>query len=248
MAEAGARLTDADKSVSSRLVEHLQKTPIQGDELLRNLPLFTNRINRADELFMIELYKKSMEVHGCIAEFGVRWGRNLALLMSLRDALEPFNHTRKIYGFDTFEGFPGVDKKDGEDVGVTEGGHSVEKGYEFILADILDCHDKQSAIPHISSYELVVGDVTKSFDTWLQKNPHVIFSLVYFDMDLYVPTKHVLDRIKQRLVKGSVVGFDEVGASRFPGETQALIDSIGLNRIRLRRVPYSAATSYFIYE
>ncbi len=46
-------------------------------------------------------------------EFGVKWGQNLALFQSFRGMYEPYNHNRKIIGFDTFEGFPSVDKKDG---------------------------------------------------------------------------------------------------------------------------------------
>ena len=38
-------------------------------------------------------------------EFGVRWGQNLITLNNLRGIYEPFNHSRKIIGFDTFEGF-----------------------------------------------------------------------------------------------------------------------------------------------
>ena len=46
-------------------------------------------------------------------EFGVRWGRNMSLYTSLRHIYEPYNSSREIIGFDTFEGFPSVDPKDG---------------------------------------------------------------------------------------------------------------------------------------
>ena len=45
---------------------------------------------------MVEIYRKILDVHGVIMEFGVRWGRNLALFESLRGIHEPFNHNRKI--------------------------------------------------------------------------------------------------------------------------------------------------------
>ena len=52
-----------------------------------------------------ELYQKILNVHGVVIEFGTRWGQNLALFESFRGMYEPYNHFRKIIGFDTFEGF-----------------------------------------------------------------------------------------------------------------------------------------------
>ena len=54
------------------------------------------------------LYQKIVNVPGVICEFGVQWGATLAQLINLRGIHEPFNHSRKVYGFDTFEGFPEV--------------------------------------------------------------------------------------------------------------------------------------------
>jgi len=62
---------------------------------------------------MHELYQNIINVHGNIVEFGTRWGTNLALFESFRGMYEPYNYTRKIVGFDTFEGFSGIDGKDG---------------------------------------------------------------------------------------------------------------------------------------
>jgi len=64
---------------------------------------------------MNDLYRKSMDMHGVIMEFGVRWGQDLALFECFRGMYEPFNHNWKILGFDTFSGFPSVHEKDGSD-------------------------------------------------------------------------------------------------------------------------------------
>ena len=60
-----------------------------------------------------ELYQKIINIPGVICEFGVQWGATMAQLINIRGMYEPFNHSRKIYGFDTFEGFTSVDSKDG---------------------------------------------------------------------------------------------------------------------------------------
>lgn len=82
-------------------------------------------------------------------EFGVRWGRNLALFESLRGIHEPFNHNRKIVGFDTFEGFPSTHEKDGDADIVRVGAYDVTEKYEDFLAEILAYHEQESPISHV---------------------------------------------------------------------------------------------------
>ena len=57
-----------------------------------------------------EIYKLLIDKPGAIAQFGVRWGREIALFEMYRTIFEPFNHSRIIYGFDTFSGYPTVSK------------------------------------------------------------------------------------------------------------------------------------------
>src|SRR5690554_3760444 len=64
-------------------------------------------------LYLNELYQQITDVPGVICEFGVQWGATLTQLINLRSIYEPFNHSRTIHGFDTFEGFPSVHEKDG---------------------------------------------------------------------------------------------------------------------------------------
>ena len=81
-----------------------------------------------------------------------------------------------------------------------------------------------------------------------KRNPETIVSLAYFDLDLYKPTKECLDVIKSRLVKGSVIGFDELNDPDSPGETLALMETLGLNNIKLKRFKFSSRVSYFVFE
>jgi len=76
-----------------------------------------------------DLYRRALDVHGVVMEFGVRWGSNLALFQSLRGIYEPYNYTRKIIGFDTFAGFPSVSEQDGDDAVIAPGAYGVSEGY-----------------------------------------------------------------------------------------------------------------------
>lgn len=229
-------------------MKRFKECPIPEEEMLSNLGLFLNRQNLSRILFMNDLYKKILNVHGIVIEFGVRWGQNMALYEAFRGMYEPFNYNRKIVGFDTFEGFKSIDNKDGNDDIIKDGSYSVTKNYEEYLSEILKYHESESPINHIKKYELVKGDATKTIYEYLRRNPQTIIAFAYFDFDIYKPTKECLIAIKDHLTKGSVIGFDELNCEKFPGETQALREVFGLNKYRIRRSRINPLQSYIIVE
>jgi Macrocin-O-methyltransferase (TylF) len=231
----------------SCFLDLLKRSPISDAELLENLPLYLNRQTLTNLLFMNELYAKILDVNGIIIEFGVRWGRNLALYENLRGIYESFNHTRRVIGFDTFEGFPAVHAKDGEAHVATVAAYSVSMGYQKYLEQILDYHESENPIPHIKKYSLVAGDATKTLPDYLARNPQTIIALAYFDFDIYEPTKECLKAIIPYLTKGSILAFDELNYATFPGETMAVREVLGTQNIELRRSKFSGYQSYAVW-
>ncbi len=240
--------SETEKDIRGNFIDLFRDCPIPKEELLSNLGLFMRRQDLARVLFMHELYQKALEVHGCVMEFGVRWGQNLALFESFRGIYEPFNHNRKIVGFDTFAGFPSVHSKDGTSDIVVQGAYSVTENYEKYLTDVLDYHEKESPISHIKKYQLVKGDAVTQIDKYLKENPETLVALAYFDFDIYEPTKKCLESIKNHLTKGSVIGFDELNLHDFPGETLALKEVFGLDRFHIKRSRLSPLQSYIVIE
>lgn len=231
-----------------KLYELFRECPIPENELLMNLALFIRRQNMSEIIFMNELYKKIINVHGIVAEFGVRWGRNLCLFESFRGMYEPFNHNRKIIGFDTFEGFPSISEKDGRASIISKGAYNVTGGYETYLDQVLECHEQESPISHIKKYQLVKGNAVLKIKEYLKENPETIIALAYFDFDIYEPTKACLDAIKEHLTKGSVIAFDQLNNHDYPGETLALKDVFGLNSYEITRNPLSPTQSYMVIK
>jgi|APLak6261703504_1056268.scaffolds.fasta_scaffold00952_4 hypothetical protein len=240
----------SEKEVSIRqgLIRNFKECPIPDNEIFSNLSLFMSRQNLSQLLFVNEMYQHIVGVHGVIMEFGVRWGRNMALYESLRGIYEPFNHNRKIIGFDTFEGFPSVNEKDGNSDIIEVGAYSVTRNYDEYLTQILDYHEQESPISHIKKYELVKGDAVSSIEQYLARNPQTIVSLAYFDFDIYEPTVACLNAIKDRLTKGSVIGFDELNHKDYPGETLALKEVLGLGNYQIRHSKFSPTQSYIVIE
>ncbi len=221
--------------------------PLPAADKLENLGLFIKRQSMSRMVFMYEIYKRIINIHGVVCEFGVRWGQNMALYQTFRGMLEPFNYTRKIVGFDTFSGFPSVSPKDKKDL-IQKGDLSVTKKYEQYLDKVLRGHEIFSPLSHIQKYELVKGDATLTFKEYLSEHPETIIALAYFDFDLYEPTKVCLELCRDRFTKGSVIAFDELNHPDWPGETLALKDVLGLGAVRIERFPFMPTASFFVVE
>jgi hypothetical protein len=240
----GANSKELD--LRKQFVETFKNSPIVESEILQNFGLYINRMNLSRMLFIDAIYREIITVHGVIIEFGVRWGQNLALFTNLRGIYEPFNYNRKIIGFDTFEGFPSVDVKDGDLV--TTGDYKVTPNYEDTLESILSYHESECPVSHKKKYELIKGDATVTFEAYLIKNPHTIVALAYFDFDIYHPTKVCLELLMNRITKGSVIVFDELNCPEFPGETLAIMETLGLSKYAIKRSPLNPLISYIIID
>ena len=196
-------------------------------------------------LYYNNLYQKIIDIPGVICEFGVQWGATMAQLINLRGMYEPFNISRKINGFDTFEGFPVIDINDAIEAKV--GDYATSKNYEVILEEILALHESFCPNAHLKKFELIKGDASVTIDGWLSENPHAIISMAIFDMDIYKPTKDVLEKIIPRLTKGSLLVFDELSNEFWPGETIAVNEVLGLNNLSLRRFPHQTTCAWAVY-
>jgi hypothetical protein len=219
-----------------------QSGPLQ---MMRNFAVYTPRQFITDFLVRYELFKLVRDVAGSVLEFGVMNGQGLMSMAQFSAILEPANVTREIIGFDTFEGFPDVSARDGEASLVKKGGFKVEGAYER-LTQAIKLYDANRFIGHVPKVRTVKGNVLDTLPEYLKQNPHTIAALVYMDLDLYEPTKFVLGEIMDRVPKGAVVAFDELNHRSFPGETLALLETLGVSSVALKRIPFCSRISYFV--
>ncbi len=245
---SGGSPTGKESKLRSEFIKKFKDCPIPENELLLNLGLFIKSKDLKRILFMNELYKQILNTNGVVIEFGSRWGQNLALFESFRAIYEPFNLGRKIIGFDTFAGFKAVNKNDIKIKRHSQGDYSVTNNYEKYLEEILNYHELENPISHIKKFQIIKGDALKMVKKYLTDNPETIIALAYFDMDLYKPTRDCLNIIKKYITKGTIIGFDELNASSFPGETKALKEVLGLRKYKIHRNLYSSRESFLIVE
>lgn len=231
-----------------KFFELYEKNPIPAEEQLANISLFQKRQDLMKVLFFNELYQDIVNTHGIIVEFGCRWGQNLTTLSKLRSIHEPYNYNRKILGFDTFSGFKNVRDKDGEDKIISEGAFSTTENYEGYLEEVLEYHENESPLQHIRKFEVIKGDAVVQLEKYLGEHPETIIAFAWFDFDIFDPTFKCLKLISKHLSRGSIIGFDELNDPKFPGETLALQEVLGVSEVRIQRNKYSGMQSFIKFE
>jgi hypothetical protein len=220
--------TDAKVSNNrTRLFDLFKSRPMSDEELLVNLGMYMRSGALAKILFLDEIYKRVVGIPGHIMEFGVWWGQSVTTFENLRAIHEPYNHQRHVVAFDTFTGYPEVGSKDRESDIISTGVYKVNDGYEKYLEELVDFHEKENVMSHIKKHSIVKGDVRETLPAWLTENPQAFVSLAFFDMALYEPTKLALQAILPRLIKGSIIVFDELNHKDYPGETEAALEILG---------------------
>jgi hypothetical protein len=209
---------------------------------LENFPKYVRRQHLKRFLAMYELFKRVLPVKGSVVECGVFHGFGLMAWAKLSTILEPENLTRRIYGFDTFEGFPTVSIQDRKGGGKSQVGDLQAGSYDE-LQELIAQYDRDRFLGHIPKVELIKGDIDKTAPKFLEDHPHLVVSLLFIDCDLYAPTKTALETFVPRMPKGAILVFDELDNPLWPGETLALLESVGVRNLRLQRLewdPYIA--------
>lgn len=210
-------------------------------------PKYATRQSIAKFLTKYEIFKLILNINGSIVEGGVLHGGGTLTWAKLSSVLEPTNHTRKVIGFDTFEGFPSVHSNDqhGSDGSLIETGALKGSTYDDVM-NAIDVYDLNRPLSHIPKIELVKGDIAKTCEQYVKDNPHLVVSLLYLDVDLYEPTKILLENFLPRMPKGAIIVFDELNAKMFPGETKAVDEVLGLKNIKIERFNFDSYVSYTI--
>jgi hypothetical protein len=239
--------TEAEQQTGANIERIFQRCPDRIETKLENFPKYVRRQHLKRFLAMYEVFKRALPVKGSVVECGVFRGFGLMSWAKLSTILEPENLTRRIYGFDTFEGFPEVGDRDRSRFTDAQAGDLHADSYEELLMLIRE-YDRDRFLGHIPKVELVRGDMTRTIPQFIESHPHLVVSLLFLDADLYEPTRAALEAFVPRMPKGAVIAFDELDNPLWPGETLALMDSLGTGRLRLERVEWDPYIGFAVIE
>lgn len=217
------------------------------DVKLNNFEKYIRRQSMSRFLARYELFKMQMNIKGCIVECGVHHGGGLMTWAKLSSALEPYALDRRVFGFDTFEGFPSISDKDiGNAANAQTAIGGLSTGYD-VQAELLDAiaeYDENRFLNQFQKVFLIHGDATQTIQQFVEDNPYLLVSLLFLDFDLYEPTKAALTHLLPRMPKGSILAFDELNNPWWPGETLAANELLDLNSRQVQRFPFDPNISY----
>jgi hypothetical protein len=186
----------------------------------------------------LEFFKQTSSVRGEIVEFGIFKGNSFFRWIKFRDLLEQTS-SRKIIGFDIFGDFPKANFEEDKDklaafIKETNGGKSIS------FEEINELLVKQGLNKNV---DIIKGDILITLNDYLDKNPHLKISLLHIDVDLYEPTRHILEKLYEKVTKGGIIIFDDYGA--FAGTNKA-VDDFFQNNAEIKKLPFSNAIAYIV--
>lgn len=214
--------TARDRAYWDRLSALFHERGYTHEDVLRHWPAYILRRDLPRFLSHYELFKKVVDLPGCIVELGVFRGASFFTWSVLMETFCPFDRSRKVFGFDSFEGLQDFTEKDGR---ADSSVHKVVGGYKATAAELqtlTDLHNSDNMIPGTKRAQLVIGDIKETLPRFLEEQPGLKISLLHFDMDLYEPTKYALEMLYPHVLKGGVICFDEYGLIPWQGETKAV--------------------------
>src|SRR5688572_15976938 len=185
----------------------------------------------------LEIYKQILNIPGDILEFGVYKGTSLVRLLTFRNLLEN-DYSRKIWGFDIFGKFPDSLHLDSDRQFVKRfenaGGYGISKNE-------LEIHLTNKGF---RNFELVEGDILQTIPNYLKENQPRKISLLHIDVDVYEPTKIILENLWDRVVKGGILMLDDYGT--IEGETRAIDDFFAGQNIVINKPQFNYIPAYII--
>jgi hypothetical protein len=231
--------TDQERMVGPETAKIFEASADSVEVRIENFPKYVRRQHLTRLFALYEIFKRIITVKGSIVECGVNRGYGLMAWAKLSAVLEPVNLTRRIYGFDSFAGFPSVGDKDrtGPAWETAEPGGLHADSYTELL-QLIELYDKDRFLGHIPKVELIKGDATQTIPRFIADHPHLVVSLLFLDFDLHEPTKAALQAFVPRMPKGAILALDELDNPLWPGETIALLETLGINKLQLERLDF----------
>lgn len=237
--------TNQERGFLERLEEVAQQSQTSFVEKITNAAIWMPRQNLARLIVQWEIFKRVLNVQGSIVECGVCFGGGFGAWGHFLSIADPFAHHRRVIGFDTFSGFPGMSEADAKAKSglAYTGGMAAPVDEE--LKELASIHDLNRPVGHVPRLELVKGDACETIPRYVQDHPELVISLLTLDFDIAEPTRVALESFVPRMPKGAVICWDELGVADWPGETQATINHFGnLNGLRIERLPWASTICF----
>jgi len=177
--------------------------------------------------FTYDCTKKLIDnkIQGALVECGVASGSQIG---AMQECLEDNNVTRKLYGFDSFQGIPFAGVNDAEQPGI--GAKDLSK--EGLLETSgISSYTKDQVLLNFQRWKLKTDNlilVEGWFENTIPNYKIGKIALLRLDGDLYSSTRVCLDHLLSKVVKGGIVIIDDY---QLAGCRKALLEFIPQDKI-----------------
>ena len=200
----------------------------------------TSDISRlAKVLLHYEIYKLIKDLNGDVFEFGVFKGVSLIKWATFRELFEDAA-TRRIYGFDIFDKFPETNFEQDKEL---------RKNFIDIAGEMsisIDELYKLFEYKNFKNIELIKGDIVHTVPEFLNNNKQINIALLHIDVDIYEPSRVILENLYHKVIQGGIILLDDYG--KFPGETKAVDDYFRDKNINIQTFPFAPNGPSFIVK
>ena len=232
----------------NRYVEQLNAR-VRGErgasEVMATFPRYVRTMDLTRFLVTYEVFRKITSVQGSIVELGVLHGFNIFSFAHLSEIFEHRNYVRRIYGFDTFDGYPtDFNPADRIEPGASTSGWAATSLSE--MTDSVAVFDTGRVFKQFEKITLIQGDARDTIPQFVDDNPNLIVSLLVCNLDLYEATKVAIESFYPRMPRGSVILFGSTNTEWLPGETVALQETLGIGAVQLERFPFATKWSFCV--
>lgn len=217
-------------------------------DVLKNYPAFIRRREFPRLLAHWELFKLIKDLPGSVVELGVYFGAGMFSFAKMLETFCPGDRSRKVYGFDTFDGYSGFTSDDGLAQHWVKGSIGEKRSNFDVITKLCEINNLDNFIAGVERSVIIRGDVTQTVPTFASQPNGLRISLLYFDTNLYEPTLVGLEHLYPLVVPGGVVAFNAYGIPPWEGEARAFENYFGkTGQPALKKWEYSHIPSaYFI--
>lgn len=216
-------------------LNYLQKqTGDNKAELLEHFTAYVGHMSLHRVLTIYELYKKTIDLAGHIADVGVYKGASSLLFAKLVKIYESESLTM-CHGFDWFEGTGQLSEADCD---LVEAG-SYKSDYEEVKTLV-----EKQGFDHILKIHKL--NLLTDLESFFRDNTHLRFKLVMMDAGIYDVMKAAIPFFWERLNPGGIMIFDQYACQFAPGETLAVQEI--LPDVQIRTIPNSWMPNAYIVK
>lgn len=221
--------------------EIIKKYDLNLNEILTHITPFMERRNLPKYLALYELFKETIHMPGSIADFGVFMGGSTFTWYHLLETFLPGERMKKIYAFDHFKGYASFSNEDSDQNWVKEkhGGNLLDTVNKNMISELIVAHNSISYLPGVERIVMVDGDINETVPEFVKNNMGLRFSIINLDVNLYEPTKVILEHFYKLLLPGGIIMFSGYTAPPWEGEAQAIEKYFKGKKVEIKKLHFS---------